>query len=289
LDTYDMNIQEIHTSDYPPLLREIPQVPKKLWLRGSLPSPNHKTLAVVGSRALSAYGRQACELLIQGLAGYPISIISGLALGADACAHKAALKAGLHTVAVLGSGVHDSVVGPKTNLGLAREILNVGGALISENEPRHIAVPYDFPARNRIMVGLSQAALIIEAGEQSGTLITARMAADYNRELLCIPHRIGDPHGHGSEIFLRLGATLITESEHILEALGIEPRDESGQRPFPNLSASEAIVYNALAAPCSRDELLRTVPLSASEVLTNLMSMELKGLISERFGAWRRI
>lgn len=200
-------------------LCEIPEPPERLWLRGVLPPSRQKRLAVVGSRALSPYGRQACEQLIAGLAGYPISIVSGLALGADAAAHRAALAAGLHTIAVPGSGLSDRAIAPQTNLGLAKDILASGGALLSEHPPEVSARPGYFPSRNRIMVGLSDAVLMIEAGERSGTLITARLSAEYNRDLLCIPHRIGDPNGFGSILFLRLGATLVSEPEHILEAL----------------------------------------------------------------------
>jgi DNA processing protein len=180
-------------------------------------------LAVVGSRALSPYGKEACEYLIAGLKGYPISIVSGLALGADACAHQAALEAGLHTIAVLASGVDDRSISPRSHLELAHKILAAGGAVISEHGPGYLPYPKDFPERNRIVAGLSQAILIVEAGKNSGTLITARLSHEYNRDLLCIPHRIGDPNGHGSMVFLRLGATLVSEPEHILEALSIEP------------------------------------------------------------------
>jgi len=204
-------------------LCEIPRPPERLWVRGALPPPGTKKLAVVGSRELSSYGRRACEALIAGLKERPISIVSGLALGADACAHEAALQAGLHTIAIPGSGLHDRVIAPRTNLGLARDILAAGGALLSEHEPHHVPFPSDFPSRNRIMAGIADAVLVIEAGEKSGTLITARLAAEYDRELLCVPHRIDDMHGHGAHLFVRLGATLVASPKHILEALGLAP------------------------------------------------------------------
>lgn len=215
-------MRQLAPRDYPKSLNEIPNPPKHLWLRGTLPPEGHKLLAVVGSRSLTPYGKQVCEMLIQGLSGYPISIVSGLALGADACAHEAALKAGLHTLAVPGSGLDDSVIAPRTNLGLAQEILAKGGGLLSEQEPLHTPFPSDFPSRNRLMVGISDAVLVIEAGERSGTLITARLTAEYDRDLLCVPHRIGDPNGVGANQFIRLGAELVTEPLHILEALGLD-------------------------------------------------------------------
>lgn len=208
-------------------LLEIPQPPETLWLRGSLPVPGLKRLAVVGSRALTPYGQAACEILIKGLAGYPISIVSGLALGADACAHRAALAAGLHTIAIPGSGLDNRVIAPQTNLGLAKEILSSGGALLSEHEPKVTARPQYFPSRNRIVVGISDAVLIIEAGERSGTLITARLAGEYGRDLMCVPHRITDTNATGSHQFIRLGAELVTCSEDILQTLGIPLNEET--------------------------------------------------------------
>lgn len=212
---------------YPPQLREIPKPPEKLWTCGSWPAEGTKLLAVVGSRDLSDYGRKACEQLIAGLAGYPVSIVSGLALGADACAHQAALRAGLHTIAVPGSGLGDTTISPRTNAALAQDILAAGGLLLSEHPDDYLPHPYDFPSRNRIMVGLAHAVLVIEAGPTSGTLITARLTHEYNRELLCVPHQITDSHAFGANLYLRLGATLIAESSHILEALGIPMKTES--------------------------------------------------------------
>ena len=273
---------------YPKSLKEIPDPPAQLWLRGVLPPPGTRYLCVVGSRALSGYGREVCTKLISGLAGYPVSIVSGLALGADSAAHREALHAGLHTVAIPGSGLDDSAISPRSNVGLASDILSAGGALLSEHPPEYLPHPYDFPSRNRIMVGMSDAVLMIEAGERSGTLITARLTSEYNRELLCVPHRIGDPHGFGSHIFLRLGATAVTDSLHILEALKITPRDEMEERPAPILSGHEATLYKLLEKPTARDELIRLSELSASELLTTLVTLELKGVVKEEFGLWQR-
>lgn len=278
----------IARSDFPEPLRELPDPPKRLFARGAFAAPGTKSLAVVGSRALTPYGREACERLIAGLAGYPISIVSGLALGADACAHKAALKAGLHSVAVLASGVDDASVYPRANAGLARDILGNGGLLVSEMPEGYKPQAFDFPKRNRIVVGLSDAVLMVEAGEKSGTLITARLTGEYNRELLCVPHRMGDAHGFGAHLFLRLGATLVAEPLHILEALRIAPRETAARAPL-TLSETEARVYALLAEPRGRDELLRVANLPAGEVLSALVALELKGAVREEFGAWRQV
>src|SRR3989344_8878721 len=180
----EMEIRELERSEWPAQLLEIPQPPKRLWVRGKLPGAGTKLLAVVGSRAMTQYGQAACEKLITGLAGYPISIVSGLALGVDTCAHKAALSAGLHTLAFPGSGLDDDVLYPRSNRDFVKEILEKGGGMLSEYAPTtHSHVRY-FPERNRLMVGISDAVLVIEAGAKSGTLITARLASEYNRELL---------------------------------------------------------------------------------------------------------
>src|SRR3990167_10591986 len=148
--------------DFPPLLRQIPDAPKKLYIRGALPSAELSWLCVVGSRALTNYGREAVRHLIEGLRGYPLVIVSGLAYGADTEAHKAALEAGLPTVAIPGSGLDWNVLYPRENVNLAREILKAGGALLSEFEPNLKAADYTFPQRNRIMAGLSKAVLVVE-------------------------------------------------------------------------------------------------------------------------------
>lgn len=244
-----------------------------------------KYLAIVGSRACSTYGKEVCNTLIAGLAGYPVSIVSGLALGIDAIAHKAALSSGLHTIAIPGSGLSSNAIYPRSNADLAKEILLKGGALLSEHEPDHKARIEDFPSRNRLMVGIADAVLVIEAGEKSGTLITARLASEYNRDLLCVPHRIGDAHGYGNK-FIRLGAALVTESAHILEALGIP--QESREKDMDILDGPEREVYDALWKPLSKDELIRTLDLEKDETISALVTLELKGFLTEKMGAWHR-
>jgi len=285
-----MEIRELERSEWPVGLHEIPQPPERLWLRGKLPTEGTKYLTVVGSRAMTRYGQEACEKLVSGLAGYPISIVSGLALGVDTCAHKAALAAGLHTLALPGSGLNDEVLYPRSNRAFAKEILHKGGVLLSEYAPDTPSRVHFFPERNRLMVGLADAVLVIEAGEKSGTLITARLASEYNRELLCIPHRIGDPHSFGPHLFIRLGAALVSDPLHILEALKIPPRlpAQAGEPP-KDLDDTEMAVWTLLAEPKTRDELLRHLPPSkAGNVLTALVALELRGFIKEEFGAWRR-
>jgi len=284
-----MGIGELARAEWPAQLLEIPQPPERLWLRGALPPPGHKLLTVVGSRAMTRYGQEACERLIVGLAGYPVSIVSGFALGVDTCAHKAALAAGLHTLVVPGSGLADDVIYPRSNRPFVREVLEKGGGFLSEYSPETPSRVYFFPERNRLMVGLSDAVLVVEAGPKSGTLITARLASEYNRDLLCIPHRIGDPHAFGPHLFVRLGATLVAESTHILEALGITPRENAMHEAPRDLEDAELVIWNMLDEPKTRDEILRGANERVGEMLTSLIALELRGLIKEEFGAWRRI
>jgi DNA processing protein len=276
-------------ADFPPLLREISDPPKQLYLRGELPNFEHKWLAVVGSRAMTTYGKQACRHLIEGLRGYPIVIVSGLAYGVDAEAHKTALDAGLTTVAVPGSGLDWNVLYPRANVELAREILKSGGALLSEFKPDQKATDYTFPQRNRIMAGLSHATLIIEAKEKSGSLITAKLVTEYNRELLVVPGSIFSAESKGTHQFLRLGATAVTSPEDILIALGIAKREGpmSLSELREDLSEDEQRVFEIIHSPVSRDELIAALELPITDANVLLSTMEIKGLIVEELGVVR--
>lgn len=281
------DISQIETTDIPPLLQEIPSPPDVMYLRGTLPPKDHILLTVVGARAVSPYGRDACKKLIEGLKGYPISIVSGLAIGVDSIAHETALTHGLHTIAVPGSGIDDSVIYPSRHKPLAQKILDNGGALLSEFEPTFRATVWSFPQRNRIMAGMSHATLIIEASEKSGTLITARLATDFNRELMCIPHPIFAEHGKGPHLFLRLGATLIRNSDDILEALHIEKRT-TNTAPKPELSILEEKIYTLIIDGMDTDTLTRTLSIPLQEISSTLMIMELRNIICQRLGLWYR-
>lgn len=281
----DSTIRKLQKSEFPELLLEIPDAPETLYLRGTLPPPRTRFLAVVGSRAMSRYGKDACEYLIRGLEGYPISIVSGLALGTDGAAHRAALDANLHTIAVPGSGLDDSVLYPRTHFALAQEILQKGGALLSEFEPLWKPRPESFPERNRIMAGMCHATLVIEAGQKSGTLITARLASEYNRELLIVPHSIFSEGGAGGHIFMKIGATCVRTPEDILEALSIEQEETVKE---VQLNESEKKVLALLTEPITRDELVRQLGVDIGSANVLLISMELRGIIAETGGEIRK-
>lgn len=282
-------LKQLVPSDFPPLLREIPDAPKNLYLRGELPPAEYKWLAVVGSRACTSYGRRVVQYLIEGLRGYPVVIVSGLAYGMDTEAHRAALSAGLLTVAVPGSGLDWSVLYPKANHALAQEILEKGGAHLSEEQPTARAMHYMFPKRNRIMAGMTHATLMVEAKGKSGSLITAKLTTEYNRELLVVPGSIFSEESKGTHQFLRMGATAVTSPEDILVALGISPREGAATLSAlrTDLSEEEARVFNIIATPLPRDELIATLDISISEANVLLSTMEIKGLIVEELGVVR--
>lgn len=286
-------IYEVKEVDFPPLLREIPQVPQTLNYRGVLPSPLMKLLCVVGSRKYSTYGKQVVEHLIAGLQGHNIGIVSGLALGIDSLAHESALRHNLYTLAVPGSGLDDSVIYPAIHKPLARKILEAGGGMLSEFEPTFTATKWSFTQRNRIMAGMSHATLIIEASEKSGTLITARMATDYNRELLVVPGNIFSQNSAGPHQFLKLGATPVTCSLDILYALGIDPEKEAHKQTTLKietlLSTEEQRVISVLREPLEKDALIRTINLPAQQANALLMQMEMRGLITETNNQYRII
>lgn len=289
LKDFELNI--IEKENIPEMLKEIPDSPQKLYIKGILPNPKTKLLCVVGSRKYTNYGEETCKALISGLRGYDIAIVSGLALGIDSIAHKTALEVGLKTIAVPGSGLDESVLYPSTHKNLAIKILENGGAMISEFEPKFHATPYSFPQRNRIMAGLSHAVLVIEAETKSGTLITSKFATEYNRDVLTVPGSIFSKNSEGPNILIRLGATPVRNSEDILEALGFEVNKEPQnlELKYADCSDEEMNVVKILKEPMSKDDLIRAMKIPTSQANTILSIMELKELIKESMGEIRLI
>jgi len=284
-DIYKLNIEQI-----PPQLLEIPQPPNTLYIRGKLPNENMVCLAVVGSRKHTSYGRDICEKLIKGLKNYPIVIVSGLALGIDTIAHKTAIETGLATISFPGSGLDNSVIYPRSNIGLAEDIINNGGCLISEMKPHEKAKIYSFPQRNRLMAGMSKAVLIIEAEERSGTLITARMALDYNRDVLAVPGSAFSQNSNGTNWLIKQGATPITKSEDIIIALGfeIEKPEITDEEKYADCGKDEMKIIELLHEPMERNDLIREIGMTIGEANALLSIMELKDLIKEEMGEIRK-
>ncbi|MEA2112874.1 MAG: DNA-processing protein DprA [Patescibacteria group bacterium] len=281
-----MGINKLEKQDWPEALLEINDPPKQLYYRGEKPDITSIFLTIVGSRKYSQYGKEVCQKLISGLRGYNITIVSGLALGIDGIAHKTALETKLKTIAIPGSGIDDSVLYPKTNTSLAKKILKSGGTLLSEFEPLEKASHWTFPQRNRIMAGLTQVVLIIEATEKSGTLITARLALDYNREVCTVPASIFSHYSQGSNKLLRQGATTINNSQDLLRTLGfnLDNQPTQDKLKLANCSAEEQQILELLKEPLERNELIQKTNLTTSETNIILSSMEIKGLIKETLG-----
>lgn len=279
-------IRELRQDEMPENLQEIPEPPKRLFSAGTLPDPSWKRLAVVGSRKASGYGIEACERLIMGLTGQPIVIVSGLALGIDGIAHKVAMKAGLPTMAVPGSGLGPKVLYPSTHRQLAEEIVEAGGCLLSEYESNFRAASWSFPRRNRIMAGLCDAILVIEAERKSGTLITARLGTEYNRTVLAVPGSIFTPSSTGTNFLLKLGATPALSSDDILEALGMAREEDvpTDEKKYEDASPEELELIGHLSSPQSRDALIELTGKQAQKVGALVSLMELKGYVKEELG-----
>ncbi len=285
------DIYKLKLEQFPKALLEIPQPPKELYMRGVLPPEDYVYLAVVGSRKYTSYGRDICEKLIRGLKGYPIVIVSGLALGIDSIAHRAALSAGIITLAMPGSGLDPKVLYPSSNANLADEIVENGGCLLSEFEPMMKAELYSFPQRNRLMAGISRATLVIEAAEKSGTLITARMALDYNRDVLVVPGSVFSNTSTGTNKLLKQGATPIATSEDLLEALGfeVEKKTMTDAEKYADCTDEEMKFIKMLFEPMERDELIRESGMDIATTNALLSIMEIKELIKEELGEIRKI
>lgn len=293
-------ISEILDKQLPRQLAEITGRPKRLYSRGDTSllhgyaegtmSGGRKLLCVIGSRQYTPYGREACEAIIAGLHGYPITIVSGLALGIDGIAHEAALKAGLKTVAVLGSGLDDDSIYPPSHQHIARRILAAGGCLVSEYPVGVRPAPYHFPQRNRIMSGLSHATIVIEAKRPSGTLITSQLATDQNRDILAVPGSIFSEHAAGPHYLIGKGATPVTCAHDVLVALGFEVEKISGKKPAtrPDLTIAEKALLNSLIHPKSRDQLIEELGWSASETQVTISLLEIKGLVVAGFDEIRK-
>lgn len=292
-----MEIKKLPKEKFPKALLEIPQPPEQLYIIGELPESAQMAdgkeltyLTVVGSRKFTSYGKEACEKIIEGLRGYPIAIVSGFAMGIDTIAHKKALAVGLTTLVFPGSGLSDQAMYPKTNISLIRDVINKKGCLLSEFEPDFKATQWSFPMRNRLMAGISKAVLIIEAEERSGTLITARLATEYNRDVLAVPGSIFSPNAKGVNRLIKEGATPVTCAKDVLEALGFieEKKEEKQNRLFEDLSKEEMLVINLLRESMPRDDLLRALKMPIQNANALLSVMEIKNLIKEELGEIRR-
>jgi DNA processing protein len=270
---------------FPPRLRSIHDPPPGLFVRGSAPIAllDRVSVAVVGARACSHYGSSVAAALARELAAAGVLVVSGLARGIDGAAHRGALQAGA-TVAVLGCGIDRDY--PRTHASLAAEI-GREGLIVSEYAPGVEPAPWRFPARNRIVAGLTLATVVVEARERSGALITADLALDEGREVLAVPGEITSQLSRGTNHLLRLGAVPVTCAADVLRVLGVDPPPAREPPALePRLELVRATVADAAA---TADEVAQATGQSARVVAAALAELELLGVVEEVDGVYRAV
>jgi DNA processing protein len=268
---------------FPPLLRAIHDAPPGLFLRGAADARllSRPAVAIVGARSCSPYGTQVARMLGRELAAAGLVVVSGLARGVDGEAHRGALDAGGITVAVLGCGVDRDY--PAAHAELARRLC-ANGLVVSEYAPGVEPAPWRFPARNRIIAGLAQATVVVEARERSGALITADFALEEGREVLVCPGEITSTLSAGTNALLRLGATPLTAAADVLELFGLSAPEDTEV----DLTEPARALFLRLDAPATGDELVRAAGLRPGEAAAALSELELAGLVACADGVYRR-
>jgi len=284
------------SDDYPPRLKQIPDPPLVLYVRGDVKVLSRYALAIVGTRRPTAYGSQVAQRLARDLAQRQLVIVSGLARGIDSAAHRGALEAAGKTVAVLGSGI--DVIYPRENKLLAEQVTECG-ALISEFPPGTSPAPENFPIRNRTISGLTLGVVVVEAAEYSGSLITARLALEQNREVFAVPGNITSAQSFGPNHLIKQGAKLVDEWMDVIEEFPAEIRmqllppaeasDEAAAKPQTgllfeqSLSPDQKVVFELLRAdqPLFVDAILTSAQIPQPRVMTALLQLEMAGVIRQ--------
>lgn len=277
--------------DYPPLLRQIYDPPILLWMIGDPAVLSTPSLAIVGTRRATRYGLENAQKLTTELAKQGLTIISGLALGVDTAAHKSALAVGGKTVAVLGSGI--DWIYPSKNKDIAAEMAGNGGAVITEFPPGSKPDAGNFPVRNRIVSGLSLGTLVVESGLKGGSMITARLAADQNREVFVIPHSLTNQNGQGCNAIIKRGwGKLVQNAEDILVELPVFATSTIKQNK-PTTKTWEKLQLDSLSQnicqclqddPLHIDELSEQTGLASHKLLPKLLELEMKQCIRQTAG-----
>ena len=271
---------------YPLLLMPIDHPPDVLFIRGSLPPPGGRSVAVVGARACTRYGLSQARQIARGLGQAGVCVVSGLARGIDGAAHQGALDGGGPTVAVLGSGVNQ--IYPSENKELAERILENGGAVVSELHPNAPPLAHHFPVRNRIIAGLSNALLLIEARQKSGTHSTVQYALDQGKEVFALPGNVDAPGSELPLLLLKEGANLCTCAQDILSAMAWEDRPPRQESFLPSEAEEEEpldpILRSLALEEKTMEELIRETGMSAGELGAQLTLLEISGKVERRAG-----
>lgn len=285
-----INIVTVLDKDFPKNLKGLDGAPIVLYYKGSLNCLKANSVAIVGTRKMTSYGREVTEKFSGELSGFGITIISGLAYGVDTAAHKACLSAGGKTVAVLGNGLE--TVYPPQNSNLASEIIKKGGAIISEFPLDYPALPVNFAIRNRIVSGLSDAVIVIEGAEKSGTLLTATHAAEQGKTVFAVPGQITSPLSAAPLYLLKNGAKIATETKDILDELDMQAKvDPEKLKKIAPDSPEEAKILEILENEALHlDELVRISGGKTPEISARLTIMEMKGMVrSMGKGVYKRV
>lgn len=288
IEELGLKVIDCEDPEYPARLKEIYDPPLVLYYRGSLEAITRRSLAIVGSRHTTNYGFETARKLAFQCAASGLTVVSGLARGIDTAAHQGAVAAKGRTVAVLGSSV--DLLYPEENRPLAEKIVETGGAIVSEFSLGTPPDTYTFPMRNRIASGLSEGVLVIEAGADSGALITAKMALEQGRQVFAVPGRIDSPHNKGCHRLIKEGAKLVEEVEDVLaEFEYLFPKKElfSDTSHLENLDPQELAVYQGLGDDEAHiDVITRKCGLQPSQVSSSLLRLELKKLIRQLPGKY---
>ncbi len=283
-------------AEFPEPLRHIPDPPALLFFRGNLEQLQRPAIAIVGARRCTYLGREVAATLAADISAKGWVVISGLARGVDAAAHRAALRLGL-TAAVLGGGLARPY--PAAHRMLSNEIVQRGGLLLSEYPPSASPRPYHFPERNRLISGLSRAVVVVEAGARSGSLITARMALEQGRDVMAVPGPVSSPVSRGCHSLIKQGAALIETASDIFEALGVDVADTPGAGrgrddalPKPISEPSDPALAKLLSAVgcalTTLDQIMATVGMPAQRVIQQLAELELGGFVQQLPGGYIR-
>jgi DNA processing protein len=281
LDKEQIKILSFRDTSYPKLLLEIPKFPPILYYKGRMDSADELCIAVVGTRMISNYGRTIIPGLVEPLVDAGAIIVSGMAFGVDSAAHEVAVKKGRRTIAVLGGGLDEKSLYPKHHALLAKEIIDTGGALLSEYPIGTPNFKQNFVARNRIISGLSVATIIVECDLQSGTLITAKHALDQNRTVYAVPGPIYSLTSRGPNNLIKMGAKLITEANDIFQDLNLAdlPQQKTAQAIFGDTKEESVLLKLLNFEPVIINELIKQSGLEAGAVTSALTFLEMKGKV----------
>jgi DNA processing protein len=275
----NINIIHFNHPDYPKLLKEISNPPFLLYIKGNADSLDFPAVAIVGARRASEYGLHIARTLAKDLAASGITVVSGMAFGIDSSAHRGALDAEGKTIAVLGDSLDDQSIYPRNNFNLSREIIE-NGALVSEYSVQTIAGKLTFPARNRIIAGLTLGTIVVEAESKSGALITARMALEANREVFSVPGSILSPQSAGTNELIKNGARVVTGIKDILEELDLAGKTlENKSVPKETNKTEEKILKILSGDPIHIDNVAKLTKLQITVLASTLSMMEIKGWV----------